>query len=104
MDESEMQGMDDQEGMDDYGMEGDEYGMEMGDEGMEDDYGQQEDLGDDESINFDADPAYAHLPPLDKRRKVRREITRTVNDLRDRFKSGLIYPDYLGNKAAEEYA
>lgn len=35
-----MQGMDDQEGMDDYGMEGDEYGMEMGDEGMEDDYGQ----------------------------------------------------------------
>lgn len=41
--------------------------------------------GDDESLNFDQDPQFAHLPPLDKMRKVRREIVKTVNDFRAGF-------------------
>jgi len=61
-------------------MAGDEYGPE--DElaqGGEDDYDE------DGSINFDADPEYAHLPPLDRNRKIRREIVRTINEVRAKF-------------------
>lgn len=82
MDEDDMQGMDEDQ---DYGMEGEnmmDMDMDMGDE----EYGQQLD-DDEESINFDADPAYAHLPPLDKRRKVRREVIRTVNELRSKMQA-----------------
>jgi hypothetical protein len=40
---------------------------------------------DEDSFGFDQDPQYADYPPLDPRRKVRREILRTINELRDKF-------------------
>jgi hypothetical protein len=45
---------------------------------------------DDESINFDNDPNFAHMPKLDKMRKYRRDILRTINDLREAHGSGSI--------------
>jgi len=44
------------------------------------------------------------MPPLDKMRKVRREILRTINDIREKFGNPCVYPDFLTNKAANEYA
>ena len=37
-------------------------------------------------------------------RKVRREILKTINDIRERFGNPGVYPDQLANKAANEYA
>ena len=42
-------------------------------------------MGDDDSLNFEQDPQFAHLPPLDKMRKVRREVIKTCNDYRAKF-------------------
>ncbi len=61
-------------------------------------------MDDDDSINFDADPEFAHLPPLDKRRKIRREVLRTINEIRSKFKNGNIFIDPLASQAADEYA
>ena len=91
----------DQDDMDDQGME---YGMEQ-DDMMEDygqdgggQYGQEHDMGDgqmmemedypydqedDESMHFDENPDFAHMPKLDRMRKIRRDILRTINDLRE---------------------
>jgi hypothetical protein len=41
---------------------------------------------------------------LDKMRKVRREILRTINDIRAKFSNNNVYIDMLGSKAATEYA
>merc|ERR1711971_1438561 len=94
--ESEMMPMEGSPGSGDYGVEMDDMdGMHHGEmmdemdmDGMEG-YGeesqQSQDDGDDDSLNFDQDPQYAHLPPLDKMRKVRREIVKTINDYRSRF-------------------
>lgn len=74
---------------------------------MDDPYGQEgmsEEMDDEDSMNFDQDPNYAHLPQLDKMRKVRREIVRTVNDIRERFGHPGVYLDNFTNKAAMEYA
>ena len=38
---------------------------------------------DDESLNFDENPDFAHMPKLDRMRKIRRDILRTINDLRE---------------------
>lgn len=38
-----------------------------------------------DSMNFDQDSQYAHLPPLDKMRKVRREVIRTINEYREKW-------------------
>jgi len=51
---------------------------------MQDDMGYGDEM-DEDSFGFDQDPQYADYPPLDPRRKVRREILRTVNELRDKF-------------------
>lgn len=58
-----------------------------------------------QSLNFDQDPQYANLPPLDKMRKVRREVLRTINELRGKYPNSipLNYDEYA-NYAAEEYA
>ena len=64
----------------------------------------QDDEGDDDSLNFDQDPQYANLPPLDKMRKVRREIVKTINELRAGFNRPQIYVDPNTNAAAYEYA
>lgn len=44
------------------------------------------------------------MPPLDKMRKVRREIIRTINEIRAKFNNQNVYPDILANRAATEYA
>jgi len=92
------------------------YGMEMDDmDGMEDmddmdgmGYGDESHMsgegGDDESLNFDQDPQFAHLPPLDKMRKVRREIVKTINDFRAGFGRPKIFIDQFTNQAAFEFA
>ena len=58
----------------------------------------------DDSLNFDQDPAYAHLPALDKMRKVRREVLKTINEFRRHANLGSIYTDQFTNQAANEYA
>ena len=89
-------------------MMGDGYGMEMEDQyhDMEEgammeemDYG-----GEDESINFENDPNYAHMKPLDRMRKIRRAIMKTINDLREAHGSASIYIDASMNQAASDYA
>jgi len=89
----------------------DEYGqpVDYGEEqemGMHGGYGQENDDDgmDDESLNFDDNPEYAHLPKLDRMRKIRREIVKTINDLREAHNSPSIYVDTFANKAANEYA
>lgn len=44
------------------------------------------------------------MPPLDKMRKVRREILRTINDIRSKFNNNSVFTDLQVNKAATEYA
>lgn len=100
--ESGMMGeMDDME----YGEEGEHQpGMMM--EGEEDPYGQEgegefdeyemqgegeDEPEEDEDIDFNADPQYAGMPPLDKMRKVRREILRTINDIRAKFNHSALH-------------
>ena len=107
----------------------DQYGMEMGDEEMGDPmdmdmdyyeeggpihegYGDEEEEHEygpeqeeeDEEIDFSADPQFQGLPPLDKMRKVRREILKTINDIREKFGNLSVYPDHQAHKAACEYA
>jgi len=89
-----------------YGMEdGEPYGYEeMDGEMMEhhDGYGQEEER--EESLNFDEDPEYSHLPKLDKMRKIRRQILKTINDVREAHQVPSIYLDPMACKAANEYA
>lgn len=44
------------------------------------------------------------MPPLDRMRKIRRDIIRSINDYREQVKTPGIYQDILANKAAAEYA
>ena len=55
-------------------------------------------------MNFDQDPQFNNLPPLDKMRKVRREIVKTINEFRAGFGRSQIYIDHYTNEAAYEYA
>jgi hypothetical protein len=55
-------------------------------------------------MNFDENPAFANMPPLDKMRKIRRDIIRSINDLREQFETPGVYMDVIANKAATEYA
>jgi hypothetical protein len=113
----------DQDDMDNQGME---YGMEqddmMEDYGKDDGgqhYGQEHDMGDgqmmemddyaydqedDESMHFDENPDFAHMPKLDRMRKIRRDILRTINDLREAHGAPMINIDPQANIAADEYA
>ena len=61
-------------------------------------------MDDEDSFGFDNDPAYAGYPPLDPRRKVRREILRTINELRDKFDRPNIHIDQMTCKVADAYA
>ena len=47
---------------------------------------------------------YANLQPLDEMRKVRRDIVRTINELRASEEKPEIYLDPMTNLAANEYA
>ena len=64
-------------------------------------YGDEEDA---DSFGFDNDPQYADYPPLDYRRKVRREIMKTINELREKFQHPSVNLDPLTNRAADAYA
>lgn len=66
---------------------------------MMDDYDDEE-----QSINFDDNPEYQNMPPLDKMRKIRRAIMKTINDMREAHEVPGIYGDVMANKAATEYA
>lgn len=45
------------------------------------------------------------MPPLDKMRKIRREVLKTINDLRAKFDDRWpLNIDEHANKAADEYA
>lgn len=55
-------------------------------------------------MNFDENPAFANMPPLDRMRKIRRDIMRSINDYREGFGSSMVFGDILGNRAATEYA
>jgi hypothetical protein len=44
------------------------------------------------------------MPPLDKMRKFRRDIIKSINEYRQMFKVSGVFQDILANKAAGEYA
>lgn len=55
-------------------------------------------------MNFDENPAFANMPPLDRMRKIRRDVMRSINEYREGFGQNLVYNDVLSNKVATEYA
>ena len=112
MDEQDygMEAMDGYEGMDmmdDGAMmemeDGDMMDMEDGDM-MDDMDADDGGFADDESLNFDNNPEYAHMTPLDRMRKIRRSIIKTINDLREGVGAPPICTDPNANRAATEYA
>ena len=44
------------------------------------------------------------MPPLDRMRKIRRDILRSINDYREQIRNPGLLVDILGNRAANEYA
>ena len=44
------------------------------------------------------------MPPLDKMRKFRRDIVKSINEYRAMNKAPAVFVDILSNKAASEYA
>ena len=82
--------------MEEYDQEG---MMDMDNNQMMDEYDDEE-----QSINFDDNPEYQNMPPLDKMRKIRRAIMKTINDMREAHEVPGIYGDVMANKAATEYA
>ena len=44
------------------------------------------------------------MPPLDRMRKIRRDIVKTINDIRESANVPGIVIDILSNRAANEYA
>ena len=44
------------------------------------------------------------MPPLDKMRKFRRDIVKSINEYRQMNKAPGVYVDILSNKAACDYA
>lgn len=44
------------------------------------------------------------MPPLDRMRKIRRDIVKSINDYRELVKNPGVYQDTMANKVANEYA
>ena len=91
-----------------YGMEEMGHGVEADMDNMDEhqenyDEGHYGEEGE-ESFNFEDNPEYAHMPPLDRMRKIRRAILQTINDMRQAHQSPSMYIDVMANKAANEYA
>lgn len=66
-----------------------------------------DDLNDEDSneeLNFSNHPEFAHLPPLDPRRKTRRDVLKSINDLREKDNKGELAVDLMGNKVGNTYA
>jgi hypothetical protein len=83
--------------MDSYaeGMMGEEYGDEMSGNG-----GQHMDMDDE----YDNNDAFNYMPPLDRMRKIRRDIMRSVNEYRSNADASFVHMDFMMNRAATEYA
>lgn len=95
---------DDMEEYDDMGGQYDEHDMGDGQMMEMEDYDGMDYEDDEESLNFDENPDFAHMPKLDRMRKIRREILRTINDLREAHGAPRINIDPQANDAANEYA
>ena len=64
-------------------------------------------MGDNESneeLNFANNPEFSHLPPLDPRRKTRRDILRSINELREKDSKLELNVDLTGNTVGNAYA
>lgn len=85
-------------------MMGDSYGMEGSPDVNNNFLTYQGNNNDEEDINFDDNPAFANMPPLDKMRKIRRDIIKSVNEYREQQMIPGVYQDILANKAASDYA
>jgi hypothetical protein len=55
-------------------------------------------------VNFEDNPVFQNMPPLDKMRKIRRDIIRSVNEYREAVQTPGVFMDVLCNKAAADYA
>ena len=55
-------------------------------------------------MNFDEMAAFKNMPPLDKMRKFRRDIIKSINDYRRMNSAPNVFMDLLANRAACEYA
>ena len=99
----EMEGMEDMEEMEEH-----EGSPGTGDEIEEEEkfHGGHDSAGEsgEESLDFENNPNFAGLPPLDRMRKIRREVVRSVNEMRQRHERTSLFMDTFQNKAATEYA
>lgn len=57
-----------------------------------------------EELNFANNPEFAHLPPLDPWRKSRRDILRSINELREKDDKAELFVDLVGHKVGNAYA
>ena len=82
-------------------------------ESQEEDIHEEEHSGDENSeffdesdVNFDEIPAYAHLPPQDPWRKVKRELIKNLNLCREEEAPdrSLIDQEFLSSEGAQDYA
>ena len=73
----------------------------------DDDNSQEEgsDVFDESDVNFDDIPAYAHLPPQDPWRKVKRELMKNLNLCRTEEDpdNGQLYQEWLCSESLQEY-
>ena len=79
----------------------DAYDMDMDDRGGEN-YGEE----DDEFMRIANDPQFAHMPPIDRMHKIRRNILQTINDIRRNMDVATpeFNVDIMAVKAANDYA
>lgn len=75
----------DEDDMDQYEMdeEGQMLDMQDGMMEMQEEYGEE----DDDFMRIANDPQFAHMPPIDRMHKIRRNILQTVNDMRAKLES-----------------
>ena len=55
-------------------------------------------------MNFEDNPVFANMPPLDRMRKIRRDIIKSINEYREKEGHLGLFMDILTNRAATEYA
>ncbi len=70
---------------------------------MSEDYLEEEEE-ESEKLDFENDPNFAHLPPLDRLRKSRRDILRSINEIRQGRKLTVVHTDHTMIWVASEYA
>ena len=63
-------------------MDDDDEEYEMEDHHGMDDRDMMEGEDDEDNLDFENDPSFAHLPPLDRNRWSRRDILQSINEIR----------------------